>query len=596
MEPSGRKLLLLTIGAVTAVVIVVTVIVGIVAYLRVRETMLSQAHRDSIILVQRLKTCAMMDVIHPQHTPDPMHATAHIPETEPEPLEHMALHIASMVRRGEGRVEVVDFTGKVLASSYSESQYASPVYASPTTTVLIAGKGRRVPLSQLWQRVEPAAGVVVGHTGEPDLLAVVSVPSLGWSIHYYQSLRDIEEKVRTVTYPILCILVLVVLTVPLQAFLLIRTIIQPYAVKPLEREVKAERAEADALLDAVADGIVVIGTDYRVLRTNRVLQEMYGDKIGEPCYQAFSCETGPCGICPTRQVFDTGEPARVIRTMHGKSLSAGADGERWLEAVATPLFGEKGEIVASIEVIRDITERKRAEERLAQSARLRALGELAAGIAHEIRTPMNGVTVFLEGVQEEARRIDAPEEMRRDLQLIREQADRVVGITERILSFAKEESPQLELINVNRVIERVLDFVGPGLRAQEINVESRLASGLPSLLTNADELNEVLLNLIVNAQDAMPTGGTLTVETGLENGSIVVRVADTGAGISPEHLPRIFEPGFSTKADQGIAKGLGLGLFLTQDIVESFGGSITVESALDSGTTFTLRFPISEAE
>jgi len=100
-----------------------------------------------------------------------------------------------------------------------------------------------------------------------------------------------------------------------------------------------------------------------------------------------------------------------------------------------------------------------------------------------------------------------------------------------------------------------------------------------------------MLNLIVNAQDAMPTGGTLTVETGLENGSIVVRVADTGAGISPEHLPRIFEPGFSTKADQGIAKGLGLGLFLSQGIVESFGGRISVDSSVGKGTTFTLRLP-----
>jgi len=591
MQQSGRKPFLLTIGAVTAMVIVVTVIVGIVAYRQVRETMLDQVYGDSITVVERLKTCAMMDAVHIAAPSSTGHGASHRGEPPRTPLDHMCLHIVSMARKSEGYVEVVDFTGKVLASSDPAALYSAPRRTSPATGIRVPGRKGDVALSQLWRWPDPVAGQVVSHGNEPELLALVSVPSVGWNIHYYRSLREVESKVRTVTYPILCILILVILTVPLQAFLFVKTVIHPYVMRPLQKEVQAERAEADALLDAVADGIVVIGTDYKVLRTNRVLEEAYGNRTGQSCYETFFCKTEPCDLCPSRQVFETGKPAQLLRKGSGETSNNGTERERWLETIATPLFGERGEIVASIEVIRDITERKSAEERLAQSARLRALGELAAGIAHEIRTPMNGVTVFLEGVQEEARRIGAPDEMQRDLQLIHEQANRVVGITERILSFAKEESPQLEFIDINRVIERVLEFVDSGLRAQGINVESRLASGLPSLLTNSDELNEVMLNLIVNAQDAMPTGGTLTVETGLENGSIVVRVADTGAGISPEHLPRIFEPGFSTKADQGIAKGLGLGLFLSQGIVESFGGRISVDSSVGKGTTFTLRLP-----
>jgi signal transduction histidine kinase len=143
------------------------------------------------------------------------------------------------------------------------------------------------------------------------------------------------------------------------------------------------------------------------------------------------------------------------------------------------------------------------------------------------------------------------------------------------------------------VVERVLEFVGSGLRAQGIQVEARLGAGLPQLMTNFDELYEVILNLIVNAQDAMPHGGTLTLETRLEDTSVVVQVKDTGCGIPHEHLPRIFEPGFSTKYDQGIAKGLGLGLFLAQGIVESLGGSVIVDSTVGRGATFAVKLPVS---
>ncbi len=269
--------------------------------------------------------------------------------------------------------------------------------------------------------------------------------------------RFSREKVKTVTRPILWILALVLLSVPLQGALLSRYVVRPYAVKPLEQAVHTERAQADALLDAVADGIVVISPEYKVLRTNQAIQRVYGDRTGQPCYEAFFCATAERAECPSREVFQTGQQARVIRQVNVPDVGA-----RWLETVAAPLRDEQGNVVASIEVIRDITERRKLMEQLAQSARLRALGELAAGIAHEIGTPMSAVLTFLSLVQRDAERT------KEDLRLIREQAERVVRITQRILTFAKHRAPLVERLDINEVLEKTLELIRPQLQAQGV--------------------------------------------------------------------------------------------------------------------------------
>lgn len=232
------------------------------------------------------------------------------------------------------------------------------------------------------------------------------------------------------------------------------------------------------------------------------------------------------------------------------------------------------------------------EQELVRSERLAAVGKMAAVITHEVRNPLSSIGLNAELLEEEIGKIAAgtpAEEARTLLRTMQKEVDRLTAITEEYLRFARLPRPRLEREQVNAIVSGVVEFQREELGLRGVRVEASLEDGLPPVDADEAQLRQALLNLIKNAADAMAGagGGRLRVATGRgPDGMVEVRVSDTGPGIAPEVVGRIFEPFFSTKEG-----GTGLGLALTQQIVAEHGGRIDVESQVGRGTTFVVRLP-----
>ena len=246
----------------------------------------------------------------------------------------------------------------------------------------------------------------------------------------------------------------------------------------------------------------------------------------------------------------------------------------------------------AVELQTEVTERKRAEEelrrtqaQLVQSARMAAVGELAAGVAHELNTPLTPVLGLAEFLLKKDCLDDAA---RNDLSIIAAEARRAREIVLNLLDFARQAEPTRQQANVNQVVRDTMALVRSQLASNGIAVEERYDPDLPLLLLDAARLKQVWLNLFVNALQAMPHGGKLAVTTERLDGKVVVRIADTGAGIPAAALPRIFEPFYTTRP---VGQGTGLGLSVSLGIVQDHGGSIEVDSQEGKGSTFTVWLP-----
>jgi PAS domain S-box-containing protein len=272
-----------------------------------------------------------------------------------------------------------------------------------------------------------------------------------------------------------------------------------------------------------------------------------------------------------------------------------ATGDERVIAWRTTVLREGGAPTGVLAFGIDVTERKRAEaqrqalEQVARrSEKLAALGTLAAGLAHELNNPIGIITSRIELMLEE----DAgalPPAVQDDLGVLHRHAQRVARIASGLLSFARQSSDERMPVDLNHVVEETLLLAERQMVKQGIAVETRLAPGLPAVLGDANTLQQVLLNLVTNAWDAVERDGRVTIETTLAPGppaAVRLVIEDTGRGIEPDVLPRIFDPFFSTKP-----KGTGLGLSITDGIVREHGGTIDVESSPGRGTRFVLTFP-----
>lgn len=248
-----------------------------------------------------------------------------------------------------------------------------------------------------------------------------------------------------------------------------------------------------------------------------------------------------------------------------------------------------GQVVALVGVGRDLTEKRQLELRLIQSAKMAALGEMAGGIAHEIRNPL---AIISSAAQILLRKGDDPGVRRECSEKIHTAANRAGAIIETLLRFARPSEGMVERVDINGAIEDALSLIGHQISLQSIEIGKRLAPELPGVRGDKNLLQQVFMNIMLNAYHAMPGGGRLTVETGLAppdyQAWIEVSFVDTGCGISEEHLPRIFTPFFTTMP---AGKGTGLGLSIAYSIVQQHGGTIRVESEVGRGSTFTVILP-----
>ena len=225
-----------------------------------------------------------------------------------------------------------------------------------------------------------------------------------------------------------------------------------------------------------------------------------------------------------------------------------------------------------------------------KSERLAMIGRLAAGVAHEINNPLTGVLTFSHLLREKE---NLDEQDKEDLDLIINEATRAGEIVRGLLDFARERAVEKELLDVNDVAQQAIRLLGNRKAFQQVVVSEDLASNLPRIDGDMNQLQQVLLNLSFNACAAMPNGGVLTIGTSLRDGRVCVRVADTGCGIKKEYLDQIFEPFFSTKP---VGKGTGLGLSISYGIIQQHGGDLKVESEEGKGTTFTIILPPAKNE
>lgn len=246
-------------------------------------------------------------------------------------------------------------------------------------------------------------------------------------------------------------------------------------------------------------------------------------------------------------------------------------------------------------IIRDITERKRAQERekelqqeLNLSSRLASIGQLAAGVAHEINNPLTGVIGFSQLLLNR----DIPEEVRKDVEVINSQAQRVAKIVENLLTFARKRERGQEYVDINNLISEVLELRSYGMKVHNIEARCQLAPDLPQVMGDAGQLQQVFLNIILNAEKEMITAhnkGRMVVKTERTKDTVKVSFADDGPGISRENLDRIFDPFFTTRE---VGDGAGLGLSICHGIITQHKGRISAESELGKGATFVVELPI----
>jgi signal transduction histidine kinase len=271
----------------------------------------------------------------------------------------------------------------------------------------------------------------------------------------------------------------------------------------------------------------------------------------------------------------------VLLTREGQERSLLWNVTRWRDAT--------GHSIGLIACGQDITARKRAEQEMQRADRLALVGQLASGLAHEIGTPLNVIAGNAELVHQDLR---AQGQEVTELETIVAQADRISRLMEQLLTFARAKAQPQAPLALSTVLAPALHLLEPRFRREAITVLVDVPADLPDVLGVADQLEQVFLNVLVNAWHAMPAGGTVTIRAGTTAaGQVQVTVQDTGSGVTPETLTRAFEPFYSTKGDHGT----GLGLPICRQIIDSHRGTIRLDSTPGEGTTVTITLPWAEA-
>jgi signal transduction histidine kinase len=232
--------------------------------------------------------------------------------------------------------------------------------------------------------------------------------------------------------------------------------------------------------------------------------------------------------------------------------------------------------------VQDVTEMKKMEEQMMHSEKLASLGRLTAGIAHEIGNPLTSVFSFVQILKD----MEQDEFKKESLGTIYFHINRIGEILKQLSGFSKMPMVDLREWNINNLIETSLSLIQYDKRAKEITIIRDLSPDLPEITTDGGQLSQVFVNVILNAVDAMPEGGILTIRSRLNGGNIAISFEDTGSGITRENITRIFDPFFTTKE-----KGTGLGLAVSYSIIKKLNGSMTVESEVNKGTRFKITLP-----
>ncbi len=353
-------------------------------------------------------------------------------------------------------------------------------------------------------------------------------------------------------------------------------------VKERTREIEETKQYLENLLENANDVIYTLDTEQRFTYVNSKI-ETWGyrkdDLLGRPYLALLSkrhrgrrlkstLDIGAKQVYEVEVVTRTGEPRAVMVSV-------------------SPLHGVEGAILGVLGIARDMTETKKLEQRIRNSEKLASVGRLAAGVAHEINNPLGGILNCLYNLRKGTLSPSRLEEYRVSME---DGVRRVQKIVRQLLDFSQQDEPEFAPTDINHVVDRVLVLTTHLFAPNRIRLETGFGQGLPNVMLDRHMIEQVLMNLILNAVQAMKDGGGLTIRTSVVEGVCLIEVRDTGSGIPPAVLPRIFDPFFTTKSE---GEGTGLGLSVSLGIVERHGGKILVDSEVGKGTTFTLCLPVS---
>jgi len=347
------------------------------------------------------------------------------------------------------------------------------------------------------------------------------------------------------------------------------------------KDYQALRDFSQNIIESISAGVLACNLEGAVEAWNSALERLYGlsrsEAIGRPLEAIFPPEL-------RAELSRVSDPHHTLN-LYKFRLRNAEDRALIVNLSVVPLIGKENQVIGRLLIFTDLTERVNLEDQLMQAEKLSSIGLLAAGVAHEVNTPL---AVITSNAQMLMRQMEPDDPRTRTLDKIITQAFRASEIANNLLKFSRIGGSEYSDCDVNRVISESLSLVEPMLKVARITVHSQLKTSLPAVYGNSGKLQQVFMNLILNARDAMPRGGELTIATEAENSTVHVEVSDNGVGIAADHLNKIFDPFFTTKAT---SRGTGLGLAVTYGIIREHSGSIQVDSVEGRGTTFRLEFP-----
>ncbi|HEY6348728.1 MAG TPA: ATP-binding protein [Candidatus Angelobacter sp.] len=341
------------------------------------------------------------------------------------------------------------------------------------------------------------------------------------------------------------------------------------------------------IVESISVGVLAVDLEDRIESWNAQMEVMYALSRAQVLGQKLS-EVFPA---PFTEEFYRFRQNPGIHNLYKFRLHTPAGDTRIANVAIAPLVTRKFNVIGRLIIVDDITERMELESQLSEAEKMSSIGLLAAGVAHEVNTPLAVISSYAQML---LKQVNGDEKLSGLLDKITRQTFRASEIVNNLLNFSRTSGTEFSQINVNRIISDTLALLEHQFKTSRIKVESGLQDELPMIHGNAGKLQQVFLNLFLNAKDAMSgAGGTLRVQTA--NGSgVTVSVSDSGTGIAPEHIQKIYDPFFTTKVSprEGQARGTGLGLSVTYGIIQEHAGKIRVESRPGQGTTFYLEFPL----
>jgi PAS domain S-box-containing protein len=361
----------------------------------------------------------------------------------------------------------------------------------------------------------------------------------------------------------------------------------------IEKRLHKQQEFAHRLVESFPDLIFVIDLERRYTFVSPKVKDALGYDSAEALKLTFGDWTHPDDRRTLTSAFDDVVAGRKTFSSVEVQVRHKEGNWRRLRCHFSPLCDEKGKIEGVVISARDVTEVKRLEEQLIQAEKLAAMGQMLAGVAHELNNPLTAIL----GVSELLRdRQGVDENTKRQLEMAHRQARRAARIVQNLLEFSRPASPQKKVLDLNSIVDRTLQLHEHSLKRNNIEVEFQPQPGLPPIVGDANQLIQVVLNLVSNAEQAIREvrpSGRIQVQLGKRGQFVFVNVKDDGVGIRPEALPKLFDPFFTTKRPGG---GTGLGLSICMSIVREHGGDIEAESVPGGGAVFSVTLPIASKE